>query len=181
MRTGVRFPVTSDRLTIRPLVIEDARSLHELYSDPKAMRHLATELPATIAQSVSWVQEKIDRHTATGLSMWAVLLTKSREVIGDAGLQLLEDGATVEVGVRIKRRLWGNGYGTEAAKAAMAAGFRDLDLSRIIGMTAPGDDAAVAAMARIGMAPCGIERHYGRDWVVYEAKAEPTTSRAVLR
>lgn len=166
----IRFPLVTDRLTIRPLVSEDSVALHDLYSDPTVMQHLASELPSTVDESKRWVQDKIDLHDETGLSLWAVVLSETGEVIGDAGLQLMEDGETVEVGVRIVRRFWGHGFGGEAAKACVEAGFRDLGLSRVIGVTGPNNKAAIRAMRQGRMKEVGLETHYGKEWIVFEAK-----------
>lgn len=164
----IRFPILAERLSVRPLRIEDSGALHELYSDPVAMQHLESELPRSVEESKRWVKDKIDLHDETGLSLWAVVLSASGEVIGDAGLQLLEDGETVEVGVRIVRRLWGGGYGREAAEACVEAGFRELGLVRVVGVTDPANHAAIRAMRRGGMTEVGLETHYGREWVVFE-------------
>ncbi len=169
-RRKIRFPLVSDRLTIRPLVIEDSVALHNLFSDPAAMQHLESELPSTLDESRRWVQDKIDLHDESGLSLWAVVLSETGEVIGDAGLQLMEDGETVEIGVRIIRRFWGNGFGSEAARACVHAGFRDLGLSRVVGVTGPDNEQAIKAMRQSGMKEVGLETHYGREWIVFEAK-----------
>ena len=170
MEKRIRFPILTERLSVRPLRIEDSGALHELYSDPVAMQHLASALPSSVEESKQWVKDKIDRHDETGLSLWAVVQSETGEVIGDAGLQLLEDGATVEVGVRIVRRLWGHGYGREAAAACVEAGFTELDLLRVVGVTDPANQAAIRAMRQGGMTEVGLETHYGREWIVFEAK-----------
>ena len=169
MNPSIRFPLETERLIIRPLEIADSEALHELYSDPVAMEHLASELPASVAESQRWVQQKMDLHNETGLSLWGVVLAETGEVVGDAGLQLLEDDETVEVGVRLVRRFWGNGYGREAAAACIEAGFSQLGLSRIVAITSPNNTRAIDAMRRSGMTDAGVETHYGQPWVVFEA------------
>lgn len=168
-QTGVRLPIETERLTIRPLRLDDAVALHELYGDREAMKHLASSVPQTVNESRQWVEEKINLHNETGLSLWAVVVSSTSEVVGDAGLQRLEDEETIEVGARIIRRLWGRGYGREAAQALIEAGFKDLGVDRIVGITAPGNTAAIHAMEKLGMRSSGTETHAGRDWVVYAA------------
>lgn len=188
MTGRVVLPIHTERLTIRPMRLHDAKALHELYSDPEAMQYLASDLPTSVAASRRWVQDKIELHRRTGLSLWTVERSATGEVIGDAGLQLLDDEETVELAVRIVRRLWRQGYGSEAARALIAAGLRDLDVDRIVGMTAPFNEAALAAMERIGMRLVGRESHYGGVWVVYEMRRDgfqprkrPQTARAATR
>ena len=172
MKRTIQFPLETERLVIRPLEIGDSEALHELYSDPVAMRHLASALPASVVDSQRWVQEKVDLQNETGLSLWGVVLADTSEIIGDAGLQLLEDGETVEVGVRLIRRFWGTGYGREAAAACVEAGFRQLGLSRIVAITSPDNAPAINAMRTGGMTEAGVETHYGQRWVVFEVTAD---------
>ena len=147
----IRFPLLTGRLTIGPLRLEDAESLHELYSDPIAMQYLASDIPETVAESALWVQDKIDLHESTGLSLWTVELTDRAEVIGDVGLQVEGDDGSVGVGVRIVRRLWGRGYGSDAAHAVVGAESRDLDLERIIAMT---DETTPMRLQQWSVATC---------------------------
>ena len=58
---------------------------------------------------------------------------------------------TVEVGWRLARAAWGQGYATEAAEAALAVGFGDAGLEQIVSMTTPGNVRSRAVMERLGM------------------------------
>lgn len=166
----ITLPIETERLTIREMDEADAERLHRLYSDPIAMQHLATELPKTVAESAEWMQQKIDLHHRSGLSLWSIVLRESDLVIGDGGLQRLDDG-TIEIGVRLVRSEWGHGYGREAAVALLKVGFRELGVERIVGITAPDNKPAIKSMESLGMLLVGREVHLGREWVVYEALA----------
>ncbi|HSF84041.1 MAG TPA: GNAT family N-acetyltransferase [Acidimicrobiia bacterium] len=176
MSQPIELPLETARLSIRPLTRSDAVALHELSSDPVAMQYPTSDLPATIEESAQWVQDKIDLHERTGLSLWAVVEKGSGRVVGDAGLQRLDNGGTAEIAARIMRSRWGRGYGCEAATAHLDAGFGRLSLDRIIGITAPGNATAIAAMVELGMTCEGLEEHFGRTWVVYVAHRERTVA-----
>ncbi len=166
---SVRLPIETERLIIRPLELDDAIALHDLYGDPEAMQHLVGDIAKTVDQSREWIAAKIDLHSRTGLSMWAVIAKATGDVVGDAGLQRLGDAGLIEVAARMRRRFWGNGYGREAAEALIRIGFEQLGVERIVGLTAPENVAAQRAMGDIGMRPVGLQRHWERTWVVYEA------------
>ena len=55
----IRLPLETDRLVIRPLRLEDAEDLHELYSDADGLRFLTNEPAASVEESRRWVQAKI--------------------------------------------------------------------------------------------------------------------------
>ena len=44
----IRFPITTTRLTIRPMRLHDAEALLAVYGDVETMQHLNSELPATV-------------------------------------------------------------------------------------------------------------------------------------
>ena len=169
----IRFPLRTPRLLIRPLRQDDAEALHELFSDPEAMRFLAEDLPATVDESRQWVETKIDRQEWEGLSLWAVVERETGRVVGDAGLQWEEiDGRReVDLGCRIIRRYWSRGYGTEAAEACLRAGFEQLGLERIVAMTDAGNAAARRVLEKLGMTRERGLHAYGREMALYVAWA----------
>jgi RimJ/RimL family protein N-acetyltransferase len=97
----VRLPIETERLSIRPLRLDDAIELHELYSDAQAMRYLASRVPTTVAESEEWVRSKIDLFARDdGLSLWAVVERATGAVVGDAGLQWeTYDGRVLDLGL----------------------------------------------------------------------------------
>ncbi len=150
----LEFPLETPRLVIRPLVLDDAYALHELFSDRSAMRFLTVEVPQTLAESRAWVQSKIDLHERDdGMSLWAVIDRVTGSVLGDAGLQWEEIGGEreVDLGCRIIPRYWGRGYATEAGEACLRVAFEQLALPRVTAMTAVGNVPAQRVLEKIGM------------------------------
>ena len=60
MGVPIRFPITTPRLTIRPMRLEDAEALLAVYGDVDTMQHLNSELPTTVEEAREWVQTKIE-------------------------------------------------------------------------------------------------------------------------
>lgn len=165
----VQLPIETDRLLIRPLLIEDADELHELYSDRAAMSFLESEVPTTVAESRAWVQSKIDLFERDdGMSLWAAVERNTGAVIGDAGLQWEDyDGRVVDLGCRLIRRYWGMGYATEASRAILAAGFRDLGVQRICAATHVGNARAHRVLESLGGKRERQIHDYGMDMTLY--------------
>ena len=99
---------------------------------------------------------RIERHfDRCGYGLWALELRASGEFVGFTGLTEVPFQArftpAVEVGWRLARAAWGQGYATEAARAALAFGFGELELPEIVSYTIPANVRSRAVMERIGM------------------------------
>ena len=92
---------------------------------------------------------------ARGWSNWAVELLESGQFIGFVGLSVprraLPFSPCVEVGWRLARRYWGQGFATEGARAALGVGFERLALPEIVSFTSVGNLRSRAVMERLGM------------------------------
>ena len=163
---SIRLPIETERLLVRPLRLDDACDLHELYSDAEAMRFLAdaATIPHTLAESEAWVQSKVDLYKRDGgMSLWALVERESGRVIGDAGLQweTIAGARELDLGCRIVRRLHGRGYATEASTAILRAAF-DAGFNRVTAQTAPDNAAALEVLRRVGFRIEGKTEWEGR-------------------
>jgi RimJ/RimL family protein N-acetyltransferase len=57
----------------------------------------------------------------------------------------------VEIGWRLAREAWGQGFATEGARAALAVGFEQLGQEEIVSFTALANQRSRAVMERLGM------------------------------
>jgi RimJ/RimL family protein N-acetyltransferase len=143
--------IETDRLDLRPLTMADLGALHELYADPGAMR-FAGGPTASVEESEARLRRLIEHHERHAFSLWAVVERESGNVIGDAGLVLLEfRGPEIELAYRLKTPAWGKGYATETATAWLAYGFDELGLARIVAVTHPENVASQRVLEKVGM------------------------------
>jgi RimJ/RimL family protein N-acetyltransferase len=141
------------RLVLRRWRESDRAPFAALNADTEVMEHFPA--PMTRADSdlaVDRIEAHFDEH---GFGLWALEVASSGEFIGFTGLSIPRFAApfmpTVEVGWRLARPAWGQGYASEAAHRALAFGFADLRLSEIVSFTAVGNVRSRRVMARIGM------------------------------
>ncbi|HJV13168.1 MAG TPA: GNAT family N-acetyltransferase [Propionibacteriaceae bacterium] len=173
----IRFPITTPRLTIRPMEIDDAEALLAVYGDVETMQHLNSELPSNVDEAREWVQTKINLFTQDDqLSLWTVIHTESGQIVGDVGLQREDygSGPVVGLGGRGNRGFWRQGLGFEAASATIAAGFEQLGLSVIGAETRPENRPAQALLAKLGMRPAGTN---SQGWPVFMITREDWLTR----
>jgi RimJ/RimL family protein N-acetyltransferase len=152
-RMGADIELGTERLVLRHWRAGDREPFAALNADPEVAEYLGG--PLSREQSDVLVERIESGFVRHGFGLWAVELCASGEFIGFAGLARPPFEAhftpAVEVGWRLARTAWGNGYATEAGQAALAFGFDRAGLSEIVSMTAVGNKRSRAVMERLGM------------------------------
>jgi RimJ/RimL family protein N-acetyltransferase len=124
-----------------------------LNDDPAVAAQLAG--PLTRQQSDEMIANMEDHFGRRGFGRWALQLVTTGEFLGFTGLSVPAFCApflpAVEVGWRLAPDAWGQGYATEAARAAVRYGFSELGLAEIISFTAVTNQRSRAVMRRLGM------------------------------
>jgi len=122
-------------------------------ADPAVMEHFPELLSSR--QSDELVERIESGFAEHGFGLWALEVRETEEFIGFAGLAVPSFDAhftpAVEVGWRLARSAWRNGYATEAARAAVCFGFEEVGLEEIVSFTVPANRRSRAVMERIGM------------------------------
>lgn len=102
-----------------------------------------------------WLRTCLERYYQTwGFGPYAVLARRSHKVIGYCGLFFFPDvngRPEVEIGYRLARSVWGQGYATEAARAVRDFAFSTLNIKRLIAMIDPANTASIRVAEKIGM------------------------------
>ena len=145
--------IETDRLVLRPVVDADRDSIAELNAHPKVGEWLGGVRDR--AASDAFV-DRVQAHDAEhGHGFWVAERKADGRVIGMTGVWWvppeMDMGRIVEIGWRFHPGAWGQGYATEAAKAALKYGFEVLKQPEIIAFTARTNLASQAVMRRIGM------------------------------
>lgn len=149
-------PATA-RLRLRQWRDADRAPFAALNADPAVMRYFASPIaPEASDRSIDTWHEEIAQR---GWSNWAVERVGSGEFIGFVGLSVprraLPFMPCVEIGWRLARAHWGQGFATEAARAALRVGFEQLGLHEIVSFTSVINRPSRAVMERIGMRDSG--------------------------
>lgn len=145
--------LTTPRLTLRQWCAADRAPFAALNADPLVMKYF----PATLDRAASdAVADRIEAGIAArGFGFWATEITATREFIGFVGISVpmapFPHLPCVDVGWRLARAFWHQGYATEAANAALDVGFGQIGLDEIIAFTALTNTPSRAVMVRLGM------------------------------
>lgn len=143
----------TERLLLRQWRDADLEPFAALNADAETMRFF----PAPLTREESDAHaERIRQHLEEqGWGLWAVEVAGGPAFVGFVGLARPSFEAhftpAVEVGWRLAREHWGQGFATEAARAAVSFGFRELALEEIVSFTSKLNEPSIRVMERIGM------------------------------
>src|SRR5688500_1582464 len=111
----------TERLVLRRFTLADLDELHALNSDPEVMRYLTGGIPTPrevteheILPAFLAYRERTDGH-----GFWAAIEKATGDFLGWFHLRPPKGAAAdePELGYRLHRAAWGQGYGTEGARA----------------------------------------------------------------
>jgi RimJ/RimL family protein N-acetyltransferase len=141
---------TTDRLLLRPFRDEDLPDWAAMNADPEVMQYLGQ--PLSRAQSDRIAEGVNAQYVAEGIGFLAIERRSDGALLGAGGLQrepwYPDD---MELGWRLAREYWGQGYATEAAASWLEHAFTERSLPRVISITDTPNLRSIAVMKRIGM------------------------------
>ena len=153
---GPRFDVIrTDRLIMRRWREADREPFAALNADPEVMCYFPA--PLDRAASDAMVDRIEDLFLRQGFGLWALEVSATGEFIGFTGLNPMPGGVPgaggMEVGWRLARGAWHQGYATEAAVAAVGVAFGGAGLAELWSMTAVGNQPSQSGDAAAGDVP----------------------------
>ncbi|MEO4045616.1 GNAT family N-acetyltransferase [Pseudomonas sp. CAU 1711] len=145
--------LSSERLILRPWRDDDLDALAALCADPEVMAHFPSVLDR--AGSATLLGKLMAHQAEHGFGFWCLERRADGAVLGFAGLARVGFAApfvpAVEIGWRLARAYWGQGYALEAAQRSLQFAFEDLQLNEVVSFTVPTNRNSWGLMQRLGM------------------------------
>jgi [ribosomal protein S5]-alanine N-acetyltransferase len=153
MRDSEMTILETQRLILRPLRMDDLDDLYRLYRDPEVRRYFpdGTRTYDETREELQWI---IDVYYGQyGYGLWATIHKPTGAFIGRCGLipWTFDERLEVEVAYLLDKAYWGQGLATEAARAIVSYAFDQLNLSHLICLIDPQNDASRRVAQKIGM------------------------------
>jgi RimJ/RimL family protein N-acetyltransferase len=145
----------TERLILRRFTEDDVDNLVDLDSDPAVMRFISGG-PATPRQEIErdYIPAYLDYYQRyDGYGFWVAIEKLTGAFLGWFHFRPYE-GAPVdqpELGYRLRRSAWGNGYATEGSRALIRKGFTELGVQRVVAFTYGEHSASRRVMEKAGM------------------------------
>jgi RimJ/RimL family protein N-acetyltransferase len=141
--------LTTPRLILRALRIDDAPVLHAWLSDERVMRYWSTKPHRTIDETMDWVRLSLAEMGAGNAHDFLVLH-------GETPVGRVAFWAGNEVGYFIDPAFWGQGFATEALGALSTYGFDRLGFTEIRAEIDPDNAASLRVLEKLGFRRTGF-------------------------
>ena len=140
----------TERLVLRPFALADADAYALICADPEVMRWVRDGQPLTRAAAWRSIATYLGHWQLRGYGFWALEEKATGRLVGRAGLWNPEGWPGIEVGWLLARDVWGRGYATEAARAALDFAFDRLDAAHVVSVIHPENARSIRVAERLG-------------------------------
>ena len=166
-----KYIFQSERLGFRNWTENDLNEFSKINADKEVMKHFPKTL--TKEETEKFIVRLKNHHSKNGFCYFATETLNNNEFIGFIGLAYQEYKTkftpAVDIGWRLKKNAWGNGYATEGAKRCLKYAFENLNLKSVIATCTIENLKSENVMKKIGMKKIGEFNHPKlKDFPEYE-------------
>ena len=156
------------RLVLREFEPDDAEPLHPVFCDPEGTR-FTLRLHTRVSETLGFIEAIRVGYQKRGFAPWAVVRKGDNTLLGYCGCGLVNvNGAReCEIGYRIIRAFWGQGFATEAVLACMDYVSSKNLFPRLVALIQPGNLASVRVAEKSGMKYLGDTVYEGVAMKLY--------------
>jgi RimJ/RimL family protein N-acetyltransferase len=143
--------IRAERLLLRPFEPSDAAELAAYRSDPEVARYQGWDAPFGLEEARSLIAELAEGDPeAPGWFQWAIERIDEPGIIGDLGVNLLDDEQQVAIGYTMAPDFQGRGYATEAVARMLEHLFAEKGLHRVSAECDTRNDASMRVLEHLG-------------------------------
>jgi len=145
----------TDRVLLRQLTAADLDELCRLDADPEVMRYVSGGRPTPRAVIEHELLPAFVSYYArfSGFGFWAAIHKTTGAFLGWFHFRPLRGASTddAELGYRLHRSAWSQGYATEVSRALIRKGFTELGVQRVVASTDAAHTASRRVMEKAGL------------------------------
>ena len=151
----------TERLSLRPLRIQDANDIFAYASDPEVSRYTTWETHPNLDVSLGYIHYVQSRYLDGLPDTWGIILNSTDHLVGTVGLLNFEEQAKhIELGYVVAPQHQSQGIATEAANLAMDYAFGPLGLNKVSACCFAENHASERVMLKLGMRYEGTVRDH---------------------
>lgn len=158
--------LATERVILTEMLPSDAAEVFALNADPEVVRYTGDGPFASVEAARAFLASYRD-YRAYGYGRWAMRRRADGVMLGWCGLKYHPDTAETDLGYRLHRRYWGQGYATEAGRACLDYGFGPLRLARIIAEVMQANLASIRVLEKCGLSPVASIAFEGQPGLIF--------------
>ncbi len=152
----MKIIIETERLIIREIVFTDIDVMFELHSDPEVHRYLGNNIITNREKIEETIEFLRQQYNDFGVGRWAMIEKKTNEFIGWTGLEFVTKEINkhknfYDLGYRLLKRFWGQGFATESAVASVNYAFNRLKAMEIYAMADIENEGSNKILKNVGL------------------------------
>lgn len=146
--TAILFPtLVTERLTLRPLSMDDQQSIFALRADPEVNKYLGRQASKTVEDAVNFIESILKNN----LLYWAVTITNSGDFAGTICLfDFSNEKNKCEIGYELLPGFQGRGIMKEALEKVIEHAFQSIQIESIDAFTHIDNQSSVKLLEKTG-------------------------------
>jgi ribosomal-protein-alanine N-acetyltransferase len=127
------FPIlTTERLTLRQLSLNDQQEIFALRSDSEVNKYLGREPSNSIEDAITFINKINEKIKEKNSLYWVITITKTKTFVGTICLyDFLNETNSCEIGFELMTNFQGKGIMSEAVKKVIDYAFKTLNIKLI--------------------------------------------------
>ncbi len=162
------------RLVLKVATIQEASAMVELNSDPEVVRYTGDSALHSIQEAEAVIRDRLlSQYEKYRMGRFSVYL-KDGTYIGWCGLRFFPESNEVDLGYRLMKKFWGQGYASEASEVCLQYGFETLKLKRIMAKAMPENIGSLKVIQKMKMTFRGLNTDPNEPlgFITYDITAE---------
>lgn len=156
--------MTTQRLRLQPLGLDDAPFVLRLLNEPSFIEHIGDKGVRDLDGACGYLRDgPLASYAQHGFGLWRVGLAGTGTAIGMAGLLKRDYLDDVDIGYAFLPEYGGAGYALEATGAVMAHARSVLRVRRVLAIVNPDNAPSIRLLGKLGFADEGMLRPPGAD------------------
>ena len=143
--------IISERLSLRPVEVEDVDALHVLWTDEQVRRFLWDGEVIPLERTRQIVDKNRGLFDAYGFGIWGVRERGSDELLGFSGYWHFRTPPSLELLFGVAASYWNRGIATESSRRVIRYAFEDLGFDKVEASTDLNNAGSIRVFAKIDM------------------------------
>ena len=136
----------TDRLVINCLTKDDLDALAAIEADQQVRRYIDGKVMSR-AQTADYIDMMLASYADNGYGRFAVRMKADGQLAGLCGF--IDEDYGIDFGYRYARACWGHGIATEAGRAVLDYGLKELALPEVVGIVIREHTASIAVLEKL--------------------------------
>ncbi|EMD1174439.1 GNAT family N-acetyltransferase [Vibrio harveyi] len=162
--------LTTKRLTLRLVSVEDAPFILELYNQQDFYRFVGDKQIRTLEEAKRYIQDNMLRmQELKGVSLLVVETNHDKQPVGICGLVKRDTLTAFDIGYGYLPSAYGKGYAKEAASVVVDFAREEMNIENLVAITNNDNIRSISLLEKLGFQFERVEQTYdnGRTLQLY--------------